>query len=136
MYQSDLLELKYVSEAKPGMSLVGLTSIMNVSTASNELFSVTGILFFDKGYFGQILEGNLRAVSNTWSRIKNDSRHTNIELLDIKEIEERRFPKWSMKLFDPQEFSIHFPQFGELNAKIDDPDLKTLETLRMLWREI
>jgi hypothetical protein len=41
-----------------------------------------------------------------------------------------------MKLFDPQEFSIHFPQFGELNAKIDDPDLKTLETLRMLWREI
>lgn len=136
MHQSDLVELKYLSEAVTGMNIWDLTEIVDVATIKNELHSVTGILFFDKGHFGQILEGSRSAVEETWGRIKIDSRHCNIELLGIMEIEKRRFPKWSMKLFDTQKFSAAFPQFDELIAKIDDPHMKTFEVLKSLWQKV
>lgn len=136
MHESDLVELKYISEAEANMNLWGLTSIIDASTTWNKMHSVSGILFFDKGYFGQILEGTRSAVEETWGRIKNDSRHSNIELLGITEIAERRFPNWSMKLFNAEEFSVAFPQYSELLAKVNDSDLKTLESMRLLWRGI
>lgn len=109
MNKSDLVELKYLSEAQDAMNIWGLTGIVDISIASNKLHSITGILFFDQGYFGQILEGTRSAVEETWTRIQNDPRHHKIELLGIAEIKERRFPNWSMKLFDAQEFSVTFP---------------------------
>ena len=136
MNKSDLVELKYLSEAKTAMNIWDLTAILDVSANSNKRRSVTGILLYDKGYFGQILEGNRSAVEETWGRIKNDSRHHNIELLGVSEIKERRFPEWSMRLFDAQEFSVAFPQFAERIVKIEDPDTKNLQALRSLWREI
>ena len=135
MNKSDLVELKYLSEAKTEMNVWGLTALVNVATASNKLHSITGILFFDQGYFGQILEGTRSAVEETWGRIQKDSRHHNIQLLGITEIEARRFPKWSMKLFDVQEFLVTFPQFAKLLSKIDNSDMKTLEVLRSLWQK-
>ncbi len=135
MNKSDLVELKYLSEAQATMNLLSLTAIVDKSISSNTLHSITGILFFDQGYFGQVLEGARGAVEETWGRIQKDSRHHNIELLGITKIEERRFPKWSMKLFDTQEFSVTFPQFAELLAKIDNPEMKTLGVLKALWQE-
>jgi hypothetical protein len=41
-----------------------------------------------------------------------------------------------MKLFDAQEFAVNFPQFAALIAEIDNPDAKTLEVLKSLWREV
>jgi hypothetical protein len=91
MHQSDLVELKYLSEAKTAMNVWDLTAIVDTSATSNKLHSVTGILFFDQGYFGQILEGSRSAVIETWGRIQKDPRHYNIELLGIKDVGERRF---------------------------------------------
>ena len=136
MNKSDLVELKYLSEAKTAMNIWDLAAILDVSANSNKRRSVTGILLYDKGYFGQILEGTRSAVEETWGRIKNDSRHHNIELLGVTEIKKRRFPEWSMRLFDAQEFSVAFPQFAELIVKIEDPDAKNLQALRSLWREV
>ena len=132
MNKSDLVELKYLSEVKVDVNIWGLTAIAEVTTTLNNLNSITGILFFDNGYFGQILEGTRSAVDETWGRIQKDPRHQNIELLGITEIEKRRFPKWSMKLFDTQEFLVTFPQFAEIITKIDNPDMKTLEVLKSL----
>jgi hypothetical protein len=136
MNKSDLVELRYLSEAKSTMNIWDLPAIVDCSKASNKLHSITGILFFDQGYFGQILEGTRSAVEETWGRIQKDSRHHNIKFLGIAEIEERHFPKWSMKLFDAQEFSVTFPQFAELLAKIDNPDVKTFEVLQSLWQKV
>jgi|APGre2960657505_1045072.scaffolds.fasta_scaffold83721_1 hypothetical protein len=136
MQKTDLIELQYLSEAKTSVNVWALTAIVDVSVVSNKLHEITGVLFFEQGYFGQILEGPRDAVEELWDRIKNDSRHHNIELLGITEIEERRFPKWSMKLFDAEEFLVTFPQFAELLAKIDNPDMKTLEVLKSLWVEV
>ena len=135
MRQSDLVELKYLSEADSEMNIWGLTRIVDISIASNKLHSITGILFFDMGYFGQILEGTRSVVEETWGKIQKDSRHHLIELSGIVKIEKRRYPQWSIKLFDIQAFSVAFPQFAELIAKIDDHDTKLFETLRSLWQE-
>lgn len=136
MHTSDLVELKYLSEAETRVNVWSLTEIVDVSIKRNSLHAITGILFFDQGYFGQILEGTRGAVEETWARIQKDSRHRNIELLGITEIEARRFPEWSMKLFDAEEFSAAFPEFIELLAKIDDPTTKTLEVLKTLWQKV
>jgi hypothetical protein len=136
MHTSDLVELRYLSEAETSINVWGLTSIIDVSVAWSKSHELTGILFFEQGYFGQIIEGPLTEIEKLWDRIKNDSRHHSIELLGITEIEARRFPKWSMKLFDAQEFSETFPRFAELLAKIDNPDKKTLEVLKSLWQEV
>ena len=136
MHKSDLVELKYLSEAETSMNVWALTAIVDVAITANKLNSITGILFFEQGYFGQVLEGTRSAVEETWERIQKDSRHYNIELLGITEIESRRFPTWSMKLFDAQEFSTTFPQFAEIISKIDNPDTKTLEVLKSLWQKV
>lgn len=132
MHKSDLVELKYLSEAQTTMNIMDLASIVDASVILNELHSITGILFFDNGYFGQTLEGTRSAVEETWGRIQKDLRHHNINLLSFTEIEKRCFPKWSMKLFDTHEFLVTFPQFAELIAKIDNPNMKTLEVLKSL----
>lgn len=136
MQKPELIELKYLSEAQEGMNIWGLTAIVDTSVVSNEQNSITGILFFDNGFFGQVLEGPRIAVMETWGRIQKDSRHHNIELLGITEIQERRFPKWSIKLFDAQHFLEAFPQYSDLIAQISNPDIKTLQVLRSLWREV
>ncbi|MBU3620645.1 BLUF domain-containing protein [Polynucleobacter sp. CS-Odin-A6] len=136
MNKSDLVELKYLSEAEGGINVWSLTDIVNASVASNDRLGITGILFFDHGYFGQILEGDRSAVEETWSRIQNDTRHHNVELLGITEIQERRFPKWSMKLFDAKEFSEAFPQFAEQVNRMDDPYAEILRMMKQLWQKV
>ncbi len=136
MNKSDLVELKYLSEASDGINIWGLTEIVKISVASNESHEITGILFFDQGYFGQILEGPRGEVEEVWGRIKNDTRHHNIELLGIVEIEERRFPKWSMKLFNVEEFTEAFPQFSELIRQMVDPEAEKLRIMKLLWQKI
>lgn len=103
---------------------------------SNESKGITGILFFDQGHFGQILEGPRSEVDVLWESIKNDVRHQNIELLGITEIKERRFPKWSMKLFNAQEFADAFPQFSDVVNKIEDPSRKVLGVMKALCRNL
>jgi hypothetical protein len=136
MNTSDLVELKYLSEAASETNVWSLTKIVNTAVSLNEKHSITGILFFDHGYFGQIMEGQRVAVEETWNRIKNDPRHHQIELLEITEIEERRFPTWSMKLFDAHEFSAAFPKFATVIAKINDPHEDTLRVMKSLWSAV
>lgn len=136
MNKSDLVELKYLSEAEGGINVWSLADIVNTSVASNERHGLTGILFFDHSHFGQILEGTRSAIEETWDKIKNDTRHHNIDLLGITEIQERRFPNWSMKLFDAKEFSEAFPQFSELISKMDDPYAETLRMMKVLWQKV
>lgn len=136
MSKSDLVELKYLSEIADSSNIWALTDIVSTSVTSNESKGITGILFFDQGHFGQILEGPRGEVEELWESIKNDVRHQNIELLGIAEIKERRFPKWSMKLFNTQEFAEAFPQFSDVVNKIEDPSRKVLGVMKALCRNL
>lgn len=131
--RSDLVELRYQSESVHDIGILGLTRILDVAIPTNTRLGITGVLFFDKGYFGQILEGPGEAVDEVWGRIRQDKRHQNIELLGVSEIQDRRFPKWAMKLFEVHEFAIAFPTFSDVISKIKDQDLEALNTMGRLW---
>ena len=134
--KSNLVELKYLSKAKEGMNASTLADIIDISKFLNEPNGITGMLFFDYGYFGQIIEGNRSAIEETWSRIKKDSRHCKIEFFGITEIQDRRFPKWSMNLFDAPGFATAFPQFAELIKKMHDSDGENIRILKLLWQKV
>jgi hypothetical protein len=124
MSQTNLVELKYISKARKEMNVFVLADIVSNSITFNSKNRITGIIFFDYGYFGQILEGELTNVEILWEKIKKDNRYHEIELLGTQDIQNRRFPNWSMKIFNTEEFRIESSEFSILV----DNMLKPLET--------
>ena len=133
MSESNLVELKYISRARQDLKLPGLSAIISTSTYLNGKNNITGVIFFDYGCFGQIIEGSRTDVENTWSKIKEDPRHYEIELVAVKDIPKRRFPKWSMKMFNTEEFKAAFPQFSASINKMSNPLDENYRSIKSLW---
>lgn len=73
-----------------------IDSILRISQANNGRDGVTGALIYNAGVFGQVLEGPVDAVEETFERIQMDDRHADVTLLEISSILERSFSNWSM----------------------------------------
>ena len=134
--QQDLVELKYFSEISKVLNISNLSEIMDAAVVSNKSKGITGILFFDYGYFGQILEGQRTKVEETFERIKRDNRHQNIKLLGLSKIDHRRFPDWAMRLFNAEEFAEQFSQFSEILQDLNEVDIDTYRTIKNLWSKV
>ena len=64
----------------------------------NEQHGITGTLCYGNGQFLQCIEGEKRHVFALQERIFADSRHKNIEVLLLQEINHRSFSDWRMRL--------------------------------------
>jgi len=73
-----------------------LKSILETAKRNNMANGVTGALLFNQEYFAQVLEGDRKAVSETFCRIIKDPRHSEHVILDARAISQRRFADWSM----------------------------------------
>ncbi|WP_299678805.1 BLUF domain-containing protein [uncultured Roseobacter sp.] len=73
-----------------------IDEILKTSQRNNEAAGVTGALIFNAGVFGQVLEGPIDAVEETFERIQMDERHDHITVLETSRITTRAFPSWSM----------------------------------------
>lgn len=93
-----LFRLIYTSRTTDKLSLADFRSVIERSAARNRESGITGMLVFGNGHFLQILEGARSAVTATFLRIAKDARHTQLEILDVSEIIERRFSSWGMQL--------------------------------------
>jgi|SRR6056297_265742 len=99
-----LTRLVYVS--RPNMECMGsdflatCDAILLASRRNNEIAAVTGALIAAPRAFAQVLEGDRSAVSDTFARICRDERHERIEIMDMREIDERRFGDWTMSFCD------------------------------------
>ena len=97
---TDLTRVVYLSrnalELEPDEMVSAINEILEVSQDRNARSGVTGALLFNRGFFGQILEGTADAVEETYERIQNDDRHHDVALLDVRTIPERAFASWSM----------------------------------------
>lgn len=94
-----MLQIAYRSRSKlpPGDSTKrGLEEIVKAARLRNERNNLTGFLLADREWFVQILEGEERAVRATLARIERDPRHTDLMLIDQRELRARSFPEWSM----------------------------------------
>ncbi|MEO1614726.1 MAG: BLUF domain-containing protein [Planctomycetota bacterium] len=92
-----LYQLIYASKTKPGTTMESYLEILRKSRLNNRRNGLTGMLAFGDGCFLQILEGDRRTVWRTFSKISNDPRHRDIELIDFSAATERLFGEWSMQ---------------------------------------
>ncbi len=95
--EAPLWRLVYVSNAKPRITDDELNQILLSSRIRNFFtHDVTGMLMLAGGSFCQILEGTHENVTGVFERIKGDTRHSNVRMLELAEITERSFPNWTM----------------------------------------
>ena len=91
-----MIQLCYISTARPVVSWETVDEILQVSRRNNERARVSGLLLFNGKRFLQLLEGPVALVEATYARILKDERHYAIVKLSERPIEEREFGGWDM----------------------------------------
>ncbi|MEN9848516.1 MAG: hypothetical protein RL368_1256 [Pseudomonadota bacterium] len=97
MSETNLSMLCYASTATEKCSAIEIGLIIDTSHHNNARLQVTGALFFGNNYFLQFLEGSRHNLNLLYNKIVRDERHTNMQVLELREIGSRCFPEWSMK---------------------------------------
>lgn len=91
-----LVRLIYASKKSEDMDIGAIQAILAEARENNSEHDITGLLYFNKNYFIQCLEGSPENVNRIYRSIINDERHTSPTLLDYRVIEARDFRDWSM----------------------------------------
>lgn len=91
-----LIRIIYVSSAVGPQTGTMTHSILKISTAWNKANGITGVLCQGQGVFLQALEGERNTVTQLYSRIYADRRHTNVGMIHCESITSRRYANWSM----------------------------------------
>lgn len=91
-------QLVYVSQAVRKMSAEDLRSIHASARTNNEHIDVTGSLFYNGGWFLQVLEGPAATLSELYEKIELDPRHKNSRVLYNEPASFRTFPRWNMNM--------------------------------------
>ncbi len=105
-----LIELSYVSQSSNDMGILGLMNLLEDAVHKNKRAGVTGVLFYDNGIFGQIMEGYPEHLEHIWLSISADARHKDIQILGVNPLPKRRFSNWSMKFYGSDEISQYVPE--------------------------
>lgn len=91
-------QLIYISQATKKMSNEDLLEILKVSKRNNQKINVTGSLFYNSGWFLQVLEGVPSTINDIYNRIEKDTRHKNACILYNEPTKSRTFLNWSMSI--------------------------------------
>ncbi len=86
----------YVSRAVGPQTSTVTTSILSTAQSHNRRNGISGVLCQGQGLYLQVLEGERSAVNRLYSCILSDRRHSDVEMLHLEEITERRYADWSM----------------------------------------
>lgn len=93
-----LERLVYVSRAKPGsLSLIGISEILGEAQRNNERREITGALAVGETSFFQVIEGQRDVLDSLLDRLEMDTRHSELRVLDRRQISSRIFEGWAMK---------------------------------------
>ncbi|MFD1034827.1 BLUF domain-containing protein [Sphingomonas hankookensis] len=87
-------QLFYTSRSMPG---VDVDHILQQSRHNNAVDGITGLLWHDGTHFLQVIEGPDSSVAETYARIANDPRHSELTILSDRPVEKREFGYWSME---------------------------------------
>lgn len=113
-----MFELTYESCSKKGLTSAELDGILETSRSINDKNEVTGCLIHYNRRFIQILEGNQKAVQETFQRISQDKRHKKMRLIAENFSEKRTFPKWGMAYFSVEENAINQIELEQLRRNL------------------
>ena len=93
-----LNQLVYISQAVRKMSAEELNSILETAKVNNARIDVTGSLFYNGGWFLQVLEGAPDTLAKLYHKIEGDPRHKNSRVLYNEVAKFRTFPRWTMNM--------------------------------------
>ena len=93
-----LHQLVYLSQSVRKMSLEDLNAIQRIAKTNNEPQEVTGSLFYNGGWFLQVLEGPQATLDRLYKKIAKDPRHKNSRVLYNEPAKFRTFGRWSMNM--------------------------------------
>ena len=88
----------YRSRAVRALQPSALHDLTVAAQSRNSQESVTGLMLYDQENFFQWLEGPPDSVERIMTSIRNDYRHTDIEIINTQSATRRVFDGWSMKL--------------------------------------
>lgn len=91
-------QMVYVSQSTKKMSSTELNEILSVAKHNNQTIDVTGSLFYNGGWFLQVLEGPLDTLNALYKKIEKDPRHKNSRILYNEPAKFRTFTRWSMNM--------------------------------------
>jgi hypothetical protein len=111
---AELKQVIYVSK-KTDFSDHILTSIFDTSAKNNPEKGISGCLLIGSNSYLQFLEGPSVAVEELYSKIKTDSRHTNVKKLHDQSSKEKLFSSWSMKFAPFNNIEWSNQEFGSGN---------------------
>lgn len=91
-----VLQVIYVSTPDQNLKISEVENIVEIARMNNMKHSITGFFCGNSKYFVQCIEGEKNDVNALFAKIKQDSRHHDIQLLREVEVAERSFGDWSM----------------------------------------
>lgn len=106
MYLSRLIYYsRIVLEAGDRGAFKEIKKILGDTAEHNEKAGITGGLLFNQTYFAQAIEGDRKAVTETFTSMMADSRHQDVVILEARPIECRRFLTWNMGFAGKTDFA-------------------------------
>lgn len=99
--------LLYQSTASYNLGTLQLFNLLTQAQQHNERLQLTGHLLYFRQQFTQCIEGPTVHVEALWQRIQKDPRHHDVELLQRRPIEARRFSEWSMAFSTYSSLYVH-----------------------------
>ena len=91
-----LIRLLYISSAVGTQNAAETQAIVEGSQRWNQANEVTGVLCEGEGVFLQCLEGERRQVTQLYTRIYADPRHSDVQMIHCESVASRRYRNWSM----------------------------------------
>ena len=82
-----------------------LSKLANRAANNNRKLGICGILTLSDGRFLQVLEGQSKFVNRIYSKIVQDKRHHDVELISYEGNVKPEFIDWNMKLFKLDEIN-------------------------------
>ena len=137
-----LAQILYISDAVGNIGKIGLASIQQVAVRNNAALHITGVLFYARGHFVQLLEGDREDICPMFETIVRDPRHENIKLLYKRDAKQRIFCDWDMAVLDLDSHSeeqrldlddlVQLAGYHVNDPDADPPDLTILKKFRTL----
>ncbi|TXD96150.1 BLUF domain-containing protein [Psychrobacter frigidicola] len=98
-----ILRLTYISHYNPDNAKLEVARILQQAQRNNERNGVTGVLVLNDDFFLQSIEGARPVINELLGKLVEDTRHFSLQVIECREIEQRRWNKWSMKYLTPSE---------------------------------
>lgn len=98
-----MLRLTYVSRHNTRNANIEVTRILAQAQRNNERNGITGVLVINDNYFLQSIEGARPVINELLRKLVKDDRHFSLQVIECREVEQRRWSKWSMKYLTPSD---------------------------------